>query len=156
MPVMTMLTPEPNETPTAYAIRLLAEGYTPEEVEKRMREEKIFFPNINSTLNELLGKKGKSVEILADMVGVSASYLYQVMKGTHKRATRNLLLRIAFVLELTINETQILLKSGNCAPLSGVRPRDVHIMYGITNGLPYDEVNQMLSDDGMLDLNARG
>ena len=58
-------------------------------------------------------------------------------------------------LALSFEETQVLLKSGNCSLLSAARERDLVIMSGIANELDYETVNKELTEKGMPDLNVR-
>ena len=61
-------TSNPNTPPassTAYAADLIARGYTPDEVRDIMKHEKIVFPTISGVLNELIGSRNLTVEIVA-------------------------------------------------------------------------------------------
>ena len=73
-----------------------------------------------------------------------------------RNPSRNALLRIAMGMELSLEETQVLLKSGNCAALSASRERDLEIMNGIINKKYYDEVNAALIKKNLPDLDGRG
>ena len=73
-----------------------------------------------------------------------------------RNPSRNALLRIAMGMELSLEETQVLLKSGNCAALSASRERDLEIMNGIIKKKYYDEVNDALIEKNLPDLDGRG
>ncbi len=140
---------------TQIAAEYLEKGFTPEEVVEIMKREKIFFPSIASVLNEFLGKKNKSVEALAELSGMNPATIYRFMNN-ERNPSRNALLRMAVTLELSLDETQVLLKSGNCAALSASRPRDLIIMDGIINKKYFDDINNVLIEKGLTDLNSRG
>ena len=143
------------ETATEIAARYFEKGYTPEEVAELMKQEKMYFPSISGVLNELLGRKNKTVEALAELSGMNPATIYRFMNN-ERNPSRNALLRIAITLELSISETQVLLKSGNCASLSASRERDLIIMDGLVNKKYFDDINQALIDKNLTDLNSRG
>ena len=68
---------------------------------------------------------------------------------------RNVILRIAVALALSFEETQVLLKSGNCSLLSASRDRDLVIMEGIAQEKDYESINEELIARNMIDLNVR-
>ncbi len=144
-----------SNSPTVYATRLIAKGYTTDEVMKIMKREKINFPTISGVLNEMIGAKNLTVEIVAGRADIDPTTIYRFM-NKKRNPSRNALLRIAMGMELSLEETQVLLKSGNCAALSGSRERDIEIMNGIINKKDYDEVNAALLRKKLPDLNGRG
>ena len=145
---------EQEMTPTVMAARYFREGYTPEDVMRAMQSRKIIFPTISEVLNEFMGRESMSVETLSDLSDVRPATIYRIMKK-ERNPTRNTILRIALSLALDFGETQALLKSGNCAPLSASRERDLVIMNGIENGMDYESVNTELASRDMPDLNMR-
>jgi len=145
----------PPESPTVYAANLITKGYTPDEVREIMKHEKIVFPTISSVLNEMIGAKGLTVEIVAGRADIDPATIYRFM-SKKRNPSRNALLRIAMGMELSLEETQVLLKSGNCAALSASRERDLEIMNGIIKKKYYDEVNDSLIKKGFPDLDGRG
>lgn len=142
-------------SPTVYAANLIANGYTPDEVKEIMKREKMAFPTISGVLNELIGAKNLTVDIVAGRADIDPATIYRFM-NKKRNPSRNALLRIAMGMELSLEETQVLLKSGNCAALSGSRERDIEIMDGIINKKYYDEVNDVLHRKNLPDLNGRG
>ena len=151
-------TSNPNTPPassTAYAADLIARGYTPDEVRDIMKHEKIVFPTLSGVLNELIGSKNLTVEIVAGRADIDPATIYRFM-SKKRNPSRNALLRIAMGMELSLEETQVLLKSGNCAALSASRERDLEIMNGIINKKYYDEVNAALIKKNLPDLDGRG
>lgn len=157
----------PGETATHFAARVMAmlKDEDPEKVIQKvmemMRNNGLQFPTISVVLNDLMEERKKSVEVVAGFAGIEPSTLYRI-KNRQRNATRNNILRIAMALELSFEETQILLKSGNCAQLSASRKRDLFIMQAIVNK-NYDitALNKTLDSqksDGkkMPNLNGRG
>ena len=132
-----------DESPTIFAAKLILEGHTPDEVKHIMESRKMSYPTVSNVLDEFMSKKKLSVDALADMSGIDSSGIYRIMNG-QRNPSRNILLRIAMALSLSVEETQVLLKSGNCAPLSAARERDLIIMDAIIHGKKYDSVNELL------------
>lgn len=145
---------------TRYAIELMQDGYSAEEAQKIIDEAQMSFPSLLEVMNELLAKKKTSVADAAAWSDTDTATLYRVMKGS-RNPSRNLILRVAINLELSLDETQTLLKSCKLAQLSGTRPRDNIIMHGIinrekTDGYIIDEINKELAAKNMLTLEGRG
>lgn len=145
-----MKKPEENLSQTELVIHMMKQGYSLDEISHHMR-----FPSVAGCLNELMGKKNYSVEVTAGFAGINPATLHKIMSQKIKPG-RNLLLRLAFALELSFEETQVLLKTCSCASLSGTRKRDIYIMEGIQNKKRYDEVNEELIQHGFLDLCSKG
>ena len=144
-----------SSSPTTYAAGLIARGYTPDEVAEIMKREKIIFPTISSVLNEMMGAKGLNMEDVAGRADIDPATIYRFM-SKKRNPSRNALIRIAMGMELSLEETQILLKSGNCAALSASRERDLQIMNGIIKKKYYIDVNEALKKKNLPDLDGRG
>lgn len=108
-------------------------------------------PKLSAHLTELLIAKGLSNDELAAYANIGRSTIYKIMSGK-QLPEQDLLLRIAFVLELTGEETQLLLKTGHRAQLTADRPRDIAIIYGLQNGLTLSEMDSILMERGMTPL----
>ena len=134
---------ENDVSPTTFAAKLILEGHTPDEVKNIMESRKMNYPSVSSVLDEFMSKKNLSIDALADMSGVNSAVIYRII-NEQRNPSRNILLRIAMALALSVEETQVLLKSGNCAPLSAARERDLIIMDAIIHGKNYDGVNELL------------
>lgn len=144
-----------NTSPTTYAAGLISKGYTPDEVREIMKREKIVFPTISGVLNEMMGSRDMTVEFVSGSADIDPATIYRFMSGK-RNPSRNALLRIAMGMKLSLEETQVLLKSGNCAVLSASRERDLEIMDGIIKKRDYDEVNTALSKKNLPVLDGRG
>lgn len=142
------------KTPTEMAAYYFEKGYSPEEVKEIMQKRKIIFPTIADVMNEFMGKKGMSVETISDMSDINPSTIYRIMSKS-RNPSRNAVIRIASALALNIQETQVLLKSGNCSLLSASRDRDLIIMEGIAQERDYESINEALKEKSMPDLNIR-
>ena len=144
-----------NVSPTMWAAQLISEGYSTEEVERIMKRDGIVFPTIAGVLNELLGRRDMSVEVLSGFAGVDPSTIHRILNRT-RNPSRNALIKLALGLGLSLEETQVLIKSGNCSPLSGTRPRDLIIMDGVINKRNYVDLNRALDVKGFLNLDSKG
>lgn len=75
------------------------------------------------------------------------SYTYHILKGRRK-PTRNFLIRIAFLCQLSVDETQKLLTAGN-RPILYPRNRfDAAVLYCLQHSLKEEELNELLTDIG--------
>ncbi len=103
---------------------------------------------LKSHLLKLMGEKGMSNEDLGVLANIGRSTVYKIMDGK-QRPEQDALLRMAFALELTGEETQQLLKAGHRAQLTASRPRNIAIIFGLQNGLTLDEMDGILMERGM-------
>ena len=71
----------------------------------------------------------RTIKSLCELAVISPALWYRIVNDT-VRPGQDVLLRLAFVLEMTPNDTQELLKSGHCALLTADSKRDVAIIYG--------------------------
>ena len=95
-----------------------------------------------------LGEKNMSVEVMSELAGFNRATGYKIINGK-QRAERDMLLRIAFVLEFTYEETAQLLKSGLRFALTSDSKRDVAIIYGLVNRLSLGEMDAVLEGYGL-------
>ena len=105
-------------------------------------------PKLSSLLVQLLAERDISNEDLGTAANIGRSTIYKIIGGK-LLPEQDTLLRIAFVLELTAEETQQLLKTGRRAQLTASRPRDIAIIYGLQNALTLDEMDEVLMERGM-------
>ena len=111
--------------------------------------------SLQGFLNRMIGRRGISVEALAELAALNRASLYKILSGSTRHPQRNVLLRLAMVLRLSFNETQELLRHGGRANLSARRARDIIISDGIINGRPIDEVNTRLQTHCFIDLYSK-
>lgn len=96
---------------------------------------------------------GMSNEVLADLAGCSRAYVYGIMKGV-KHPEKDLLLRIAFVLGMDVDETQEMLKTAHRAALSSRDKRDICVIFGLVNRLDLETMDEVLLEQGQKPLSS--
>ena len=135
--------------PTQKAINAMKNG---------KRWEDITVPTRAATLGNFLMNqicaKGISIGTASELAGLNRATLYKILNGdTHP--TRNVLIRLSRILDMSIEATQQLLKMAGFSPLSGSRTHDVIIMYGIINGLNIMDIDRDLTKNGYPSLFAK-
>ena len=108
-------------------------------------------PTLAELLNGHLGRTGKPIKTVAELAGLNNASMHKILGG-EMRPSRNTLLRLSLVMELSFEDTQALLKAGNRSMLSGSRNRDLIIMQGIIKKLGLGSVNAALTRQGFGDL----
>jgi len=103
-------------------------------------------PDIGSVLNTHMGRRNIGTAALFERAGLNRAYGFKVMNG-QRVPSRDVLLRLAFVLQLDIEQTQYLLKCAEEAPLSGKRQRDIVILKML-----YEKVDLMDAEDLLVEL----
>lgn len=95
-------------------------------------------------LNGLLQEKGLKTAEVATRSG-QGDYVYKVFAGT-RRASRDILLAMAFGMGLSLAETQMLLRISRKARLDPRNRRDSVFIYALENSLTADKANEILFD----------
>lgn len=108
-------------------------------------------PSLTDVLNTFLGKTDCSIKTIAELAGINNASLHKMLSNK-MHPTRNTLLRLALVMELSFEDTQVLLKAGNRSLLSGSRERDLVIMRGIIQKLALGDVCDELKRCGFSEL----
>ena len=96
-----------------------------------------------------------SYETLGVLAGTSRANVYKLMDG-RSHPEQDVLLRIAFTLEMDVEEAQQLLKSAHRSQLTATIPRDVCILYGLMNHLDLMEMDEVLTEKGLKPLWPEG
>ena len=96
---------------------------------------------------------GMSNEVLADLAGCSRAYVYGILKGV-KHPEKDLLLRIAFVLGMSVDETQEMLQTAHRAALSSRDKRDICVIFGLVNGLDLETMDEVLMEQDQKPLSS--
>lgn len=104
--------------------------------------------SVTDILLPALGKKDISVEVMSQLAGFGRATGYKIMNNK-MRPEADILIRMAFVLDLSVEEMQQLLKSGRRSMLSGSSARDVAIIFGRHNGLSLGEMDELLEEYGL-------
>ena len=117
-----------------------------QDLERKLRED-IFFdenailesknPDIHILINKHIAEKGFTHADVIRKLNVERSYGYQLLNG--KRVpTRIQLIKLCFLLKLTFEETQKLLKAAGKEILYARNVTDAKIMYSIEHNIDYD------------------
>lgn len=108
---------------TKTIVDLLKCGYDVEELSNR-----ISIPSFEQVLTELMAEKGVNDTQLAEKTKIDRTTIYRYKKGGILRPSRDNVLKIARVLELSLEETQLLLKSIALRELKPGDERDAKII----------------------------
>jgi plasmid maintenance system antidote protein VapI len=83
-------------------------------------------------LIDFMARTNLTPQRLAVLVDVERSTMYRLLSG-ERLTTRNVFIRIAIVLKLTLDETQNLLKSGQRAELYALVRRDALVIFSLAH-----------------------
>ena len=115
-----------------------------EDIDRYLRDAKPA-PKFSNYLMELIARKDMSYEEFGMLANIGRSTIYKIINGK-QLPEQDMLLRMAFVLELSADETQQLLKAAHRAPLTSANPRDIVIIVGLRNQLMLDEIDSVLME----------
>lgn len=115
-----------------------------EEFVDSLKEESM---DVSEMMKEILSQRNIGIKRAIDMLLLEPSYGYQIFNGRRK-PTRIILLRFAVLFELTVDETQKLLKMGQKQELYPRIRFDAAIIYGIEHHYSIEEVEDLLSEVG--------
>lgn len=108
--------------------------------------------NISDYLNDLLSQHNLQVKDIIIRLNMERSYTYQIFNG-RRQPTRNFLIRIAFLCQLSVNETQKLLSVAS-RPILYPRNRfDAAVLYCLQHQLSEADLNELLLEIGEDTLN---
>lgn len=108
---------------------------------------------ISIYLNNILENKGLVKSKIIKKTELSEVQCYQIFDGRRK-PSRDSLLSICIAMELSLDETQQILKAGGFAPLYPKNQRDVIIIKGIHNNLSVAQINERLYDLDLPTINS--
>ncbi|MBQ2990935.1 MAG: helix-turn-helix transcriptional regulator [Clostridia bacterium] len=108
-------------------------------------------PKFSSHLMNLLAQRDLSNEDFASLANIGRSTVYKILNGK-QLPEQDMLLRMAFVLELSAQEAQQLLKAAQRALLTSSRPRDIAVIVGLNNHLTLDEMDEVLMERSLAPL----
>ena len=127
------------ESPKLFAANLeMGSGYTE--------------PQLSEYLQQLLEQHEMTIPDLIVKTLLSKSFVYQIFSG-NRNPGRDILLRIAFAMHLSVEETQHLFLVGGKGALYPKVRRDAVIIYCLEQEMPLDEANDFLlyvSERGLL------
>ncbi len=99
--------------------------------------------SLSNYLNDLLTtKKLNRTSVIKD-AGINSTFGYQIFTGARK-ASRNNLLKLAFAMELSLNETAGLLQSGGVNGLYCKTRRDAIIIFALSHGYTLQQTEEEL------------
>ena len=101
-------------------------------------------PTCAQVLRELLEQIGLSVPEWIAAADISKSYAYQVLRG-ERIPGRDILLRTALVLRLSLKEVQRLLAVGGCGALYPKIRRDAAVIFALNQHMTLLETEDLLA-----------
>lgn len=127
---------------------LKEELMTESNIDSYIKENQSYFVdrNVTELLSELYEHTNISKAELARRASMSEVYLHQLFSGRRK-PSRDKLLCLCIGMELTIDETQRLLKEAAYAQLYPRIRREAIICYGIIHHTPLEEINDKLFEE---------
>ena len=108
---------------------------------------------ISIYLNNILENKRLVKSKIIKKTELSEVQCYQIFDGRRK-PSRDSLLSICIAMELSLDETQQMMKTGGFAPLYPKNKRDVIIIKGIQNNLSVAQINERLYDMDLPTINS--
>ena len=121
---------------------------TESNIDSYIKENQSYFVdrNVTELLSELYEHKNISKAELARRASMSEVYLHQLFSGRRK-PSRDKLQCLCIGMELTIDETQRLLKEAAYAQLYPRIRREAIICHGIIHHTPLEEINDKLFEE---------
>lgn len=115
-----------------------------DDLAKFIEDNKNEFSELSCTelLNEMLVDKKTSLAKVAKASG-QGDYVYKVFQGKRK-PSRDIVIAISIGMELSIDETQFLLRISKLAALDPRDKRDSAILYGLKEQLDINRINDLL------------
>lgn len=114
--------------------------------------DKIKDDQLNITLKEYIDKRVLKHKLnLADIhrrSGLNKSYFYALSEGKKTNPSRDVLIRLCFGFEMSLDEAQRFLKTFGAAMLYARSRRDSIIIHALDNGLSVSRCNENLDEYG--------
>ena len=110
---------------------------------KAVLEQELTAPTCAQVLRELLEQKGLSAPEWIAAADISKSYAYQVLRG-ERIPGRDILLRTALALRLSLKEVQRLLAVGGCGALYPKIRRDAAVIFALNQHMTLLETEDLL------------
>lgn len=102
---------------------------------------------LHTYLYELTERAGLTIAQLMDKASIAKSLTYQIFNG-QRMPNRNLLIRIALVLKLDLEDTQRMLRIAKKGELYPRVQRDAAIIFCIQHGYSLIDTNELLENIG--------
>lgn len=115
-----------------------------------LHEQEFLSQTLTDYLNELMTDKNITVAKIAKNSGIG-EYVYKIFSG-ERRATRDVLVSVAFGMKLSIEETQLLLRIAKFAVLDSRERRDSVIIYALSHDMTVFECDDLLNENNLITL----
>lgn len=102
--------------------------------------------NLKDYLEQLLAEKSLLAADAIKKSGLNANYGHQIFNGTRKNISRNKLLALAFGMDMTLEETQKMLKIAQQPVLYPRIQRDLIVIFALKEGWSLIDTNELLED----------
>lgn len=109
--------------------------------------------NISSILNKILLDKHLEKRTVIKKSGLNSNYAYQLFNGKKNNPSRNMIICLCIGMNLTLEETQKVLKECKFSVLYPKIERDSIIIYGICHKKSIIDLNILLQDNNQELLN---
>ncbi len=113
----------------------------------QQHEEDITNIDLQTYLYYLLQKTGYTIPLMIEKASISRSLAYQIFGGK-RTPNRNLLIRMAIIMKLSLEETQRLLRIAQKGELYPKIQRDAAIIFCIQNKYNLIDTNELLENLG--------
>lgn len=110
---------------------------------KALHQEDLLDLSLSSYLEQMIEKSDQSAYKIINAAGLDLSYGYKILRGDHM-PSRNTLIKLAFVLELDLTETQRLLKLGQVNELYPRSERDALIVFCLNQKMTLQDLEEAL------------
>ncbi len=102
-------------------------------------------------LNSMLERKDITISTVSKNSGVG-EYVYKIFRG-ERTPSRDILIAIAFSMNLTLEETQLLLRISKFAILDSRNKRDSVIIFGLTHSFTVFQTDDILEEQNISTIN---
>ena len=96
-------------------------------------------------------RKGVSISAVSKNSGVG-EYVYKIFRG-ERTPSRDILIAIAFGMNLSLEETQLLLRISKFAVLDSRNKRDSVIIFSLTHGFTVFQTDDILEEQNISTIN---
>lgn len=104
--------------------------------------------DLSDFFNIVMSKKNLTPAQIVKKSNLQNTYAYQIISGERKHPSRNKLLALAFAMELTLEETQQMLKAARLPVLYPRIRQDLVVIFALKERYALFDVNEILMDLG--------
>lgn len=106
---------------------------------------------VNTYFTRLLTARSMTRRQAIDLAGLGdkANLAFQLLNGTRTARNRDMYLRFALAMNLTLDETQSMLKFLKKGPLYPLKMRDAALVYAISHGYRLQETQRLLEENDL-------